>query len=104
MNRRALPTFEVVDERIAWATDISKLHRDPRLVYGGTIVSHRDFEEAAVISVVPSVMAPILKKQEETQTELLKKILQQVGQRGDVPMPGLQGQVMRQPPHAMVAR
>ncbi len=104
MRKKALPTFEVLDERVAWATDISKLPRDPSLVYGGTIIRHRDFEEQAYISVMPSVMAPILKKQEETQTELLKKILQQVGQRGDAPMPGLQGQAVRQPPHAMVAR
>jgi hypothetical protein len=102
MNQKG-PTFEIVDERVAWATNISKLPRNPRLVYGGTIVSHRDFEEQAVISVMPSVMAPILKKQEETQTDLLKKILQQVGQRGDAPMPGLPGQAVRQPPHAMVA-
>jgi hypothetical protein len=104
MRKKALPTFEVIDERVAWATDISKLPRDPRLVYGGTIIRHRDFEEQAYIAVMPSVMAPILKKREETQAELLKKILQQVGQRGDAPMSGLQGQAVRQPPHAMVAR
>ena len=87
-------SFEVLDERIAWATDITRVPADPRLVYGGTMVVRRSDIVSAYINPMPQQVAPILKKREDEQTTLLKKILSSVGGAGK--MQGMQGEVQRQ--------
>ena len=86
---------QIQDQRIAWAAQVVSLPRDPSIVYAGTIVRHRLFEEPAVIHTMPSVITPIMQKTEESQTDLLKRILQQVSKRGDNPMPQMMGQQIR---------
>jgi len=88
-------SYEVLDERVAWAADITRLPADPNLVYGGTVVMRRSVVVPVFINAMPQQVAPILKKHEDEQTSLLKKILSSVGgQAGD--MKGLEGEVRRQ--------
>ena len=86
---------QIQDERVAWATQVVSLPRDPSLVYAGTVVRHRLFEEPAIIHSMPTVVQPIMQKSEESQTDLLKRILQQVSKRGDNPMQQMMGQQIR---------
>ena len=88
-------SFQIQDERIAFATDVTKLPADPSLVYGGTIIQTRSSVVPVYISSMPAQVAPILKKQEDAQTQLLRQILGKVGGAGK--MQGMQGEVSRQP-------
>ena len=46
-------SFQVLDERIAWATDITRVPADPSLVYGGTIVMRRSDIVPVFINAMP---------------------------------------------------
>jgi len=89
--------FQIQDERIAFATDITRLPADPNLVYGGTIIQTRSSVVPVFITSMPAQVAPILKKQEDAQTQLLRQILGKVG--GAAKMKGIPGQG-RQPADA----
>jgi hypothetical protein len=82
--------FQIQDERIAFATDITRLPADPNLVYGGTIIQTRSSVVPVFITSMPAQVAPILKKQEDAQTQLLRQILGKVG--GAAKMKGIPGQ------------
>ena len=86
-------SFQVLDERIAWATDITRVPADPSLVYGGTIVMRRADIVPVFINAMPQQVTPILKIREDEQTTLLKKILSSVG--GAEKMKGMEGEVQR---------
>jgi hypothetical protein len=86
--------FQIQDERIAFATDITKLPADPNLVYGGTIIQTRTSVVPVFIMSMPAQVTPILKKQEDAQTQLLRQIL---GKVGGAEQMKAQGEVSRQP-------
>ena len=76
-----------IDQRVAWATDVTQLPRDPRVRYGGTIILDKGVEKTTFINVLPPHIQPISVKREDEQTALLKKILKGVG-GGDPARPG----------------
>ena len=75
-------SFQVQDERVAFAASVFRLPRDPSLVFGGTIIRTRSSDGPVVIHSMPAQVTPILKKSEDMQTQLLRKILSQVGDKG----------------------
>jgi hypothetical protein len=78
-----------VDERKVWAIDVTMTPPDPNVKIGRVIVTKRTTEEPAYIRSVPPMQTPILKKQENEEVVLLKRILQGLQPKSQVPMPGL---------------
>ena len=68
-----------LDQRVAWATDVTHWPADPRIRYGGTIILDRGVEKSSFITVLPPHVTPIGVKKGDPQTEILKKILAGVG-------------------------
>ena len=82
-----------VDQRVAWATDVTRLPADPRIRYGGTIILDKGVEKTTFINILPPHIQPIRQKREDEQTALLKKILAGIGGPGAGPQGPAQGPV-----------
>ena len=62
--------MEILDERVAFANEITRIPADPRIRYGGTRVTQRGVIVPTNIRAMPKQVQPLLKKSEDDEISL----------------------------------
>ena len=67
--------MELRPEQEVFATDITRLPKDPTLKYGGAVFIDKKRFRKVQMNPMPRQMTPIVQTREDPQLELLKQIL-----------------------------